>query len=109
MRLRLSIAPNVTAIASGTGYLSTATSSAVVAILPTAVAPNPVCPAGSLTEYVGEIHGKENFPEAFALSFINGPCGRLSVDTVPLDGLDALRASGVGAPAATGVVGLLSG
>ncbi|KAL1608282.1 hypothetical protein SLS60_003221 [Paraconiothyrium brasiliense] len=46
---------------------------------------NAVCPGGSLGDYVGVIRGREGFNSAFAWSFTNGPCGRLSVNTVPQD------------------------
>ena len=45
---------------------------------------NTTCGRGSLSLYVGTIQGQEDFPEQYALSFSNGPCGRLSVWPVPV-------------------------
>ncbi|KAJ4302780.1 hypothetical protein N0V90_001671 [Kalmusia sp. IMI 367209] len=112
MRLRQAITPISTGLPSGSP-----TGTATGAVATGGASVNNVCPLGSLTEYVGEIHGKESFPEVYALSFTNGPCGRLSVDTVPLDGADPFSPSGVDVsltpnPTAVvkrGVVGLLSG
>lgn len=46
---------------------------------------NEVCPLGSLGDYVGVVRGREKFDPNLAWSFTNGPCGRLSINTVPLD------------------------
>ena len=45
---------------------------------------NTTCGRGSLSLYLGTIQGQEDFPEQYALSFSNGPCGRLSVWPVPM-------------------------
>lgn len=42
------------------------------------------CSMGSLSLYVGVIRGQNYFPEDVALSFSNGPCGRMSVDFEPV-------------------------
>ncbi|CAE7008044.1 hypothetical protein PTTW11_01638 [Pyrenophora teres f. teres] len=49
---------------------------------------NATCGRGSLSLYLGTIQGQEDFPEQYALSFSNGPCGRLSVWPVPVDDLE---------------------
>ncbi|KAF9694929.1 hypothetical protein EKO04_006866 [Ascochyta lentis] len=38
------------------------------------------CSIGSLSLYLGVIRGQNFFPEDVALSFSNGPCGRMSID-----------------------------
>ncbi|KAF2624025.1 hypothetical protein BU25DRAFT_493927 [Macroventuria anomochaeta] len=38
------------------------------------------CSAGSKSLYLGMIRGQSGFPEDVAISFSNGPCGRMSVD-----------------------------
>ncbi|KAF1966481.1 hypothetical protein BU23DRAFT_603508 [Bimuria novae-zelandiae CBS 107.79] len=63
-----------------------------------APAVNPICPLGSATEHVGTIDGQYGFNPALARSFINGPCGSLSVDFQPFD-----NRSAVAAPVATPV------
>lgn len=38
------------------------------------------CSIGSLSLYLGVIRGQNDFPMDYAVSFSNGPCGRLSID-----------------------------
>ncbi|KZM23698.1 uncharacterized protein EKO05_0002839 [Ascochyta rabiei] len=38
------------------------------------------CSIGSLSLYLGVARGQKDFPEDVALSFSNGPCGRMSID-----------------------------
>ncbi|KAF2639076.1 hypothetical protein P280DRAFT_70585 [Massarina eburnea CBS 473.64] len=47
---------------------------------------NGTCAAGSLSQYLGTIRGQNgnDFPEKYALSFSNGPCGRFSVSPIPV-------------------------
>jgi hypothetical protein len=42
------------------------------------------CAAGSMSLYLGPIRGQERFPEDVAIYVSNGPCGRFSVNPVPL-------------------------
>ncbi|KAF9734058.1 hypothetical protein PMIN01_08401 [Paraphaeosphaeria minitans] len=89
MRLRRTISPvagvgaaPVLAIASG---IPTGTVTGALAASTGGVNINAVCPGGSMSDFVGVIRGRENFNPKFAWSFTNGPCGRLSVNTVPQD------------------------
>ncbi|KAF2446091.1 hypothetical protein P171DRAFT_442536 [Karstenula rhodostoma CBS 690.94] len=89
MRLRRTINPGQPGLAAAvvpsglptgtaTGALAASTGGVGVNI-------NAVCPGGSLSDFVGVIRGREAFNPKFAWSFTNGPCGRLSVNTVPQD------------------------
>ncbi|KAH7074525.1 hypothetical protein BKA63DRAFT_315636 [Paraphoma chrysanthemicola] len=57
--------------------------SALVPFPSSTAAPN-TCAAGSRSLYLGTIQGQEDFPYEYALSFSNGPCGRLSVWPIPI-------------------------
>ncbi|KAJ4353889.1 uncharacterized protein N0V89_005619 [Didymosphaeria variabile] len=84
MRLRRTISP----VQSGLPLPSefpTGTATGAIAASTGGVNINAVCPGGSLSDYVGVIRGRESFKRELAWSFTNGPCGRLSVNTVPQD------------------------
>jgi hypothetical protein len=80
MRLRRAISPlqPIALLPSGTATGALAASTGGVNM-------NTVCPGGSMADYVGVVRGREAFNPALAWSFTNGPCGRLSLSTVPLD------------------------
>jgi hypothetical protein len=58
---------------------------APIALVPAVSHSNVTCGAGSMSQYVGTIQGTPDFPEQYALSFSNGPCGRMSVWPIPVD------------------------
>lgn len=117
MRLRLPLAPSASLPFSSSSVIPLGTGTGMPTALPpasTGVVPNPVCPAGSLTEYVGVIRGRECFKPELAWSFINGPCGRLSINPVAVDargngvggnGTETATCSLVGTPTATVAAG----
>ncbi|KAF2246349.1 hypothetical protein BU26DRAFT_532893 [Trematosphaeria pertusa] len=79
--------PSGTPLPSSNTTLPSATGTMAVAPISTGT-PTPgngTCAAGSLSLYMGMIRGSETFPREYALSFSNGPCGRLSVHPIPVD------------------------
>ncbi|OAG05477.1 uncharacterized protein CC84DRAFT_1205271, partial [Paraphaeosphaeria sporulosa] len=86
MRLRRTISPvaGVAALVVPSEF-PTGTATGALAASTGGVNINAVCPGGSMSDYVGVIRGREGFNPKFAWSFTNGPCGRLSVNTVPQD------------------------
>jgi hypothetical protein len=84
MRLRRTISPAQPSLALPAEF-PTGTGTGALAASTGGVNLNAVCPGGAMGDYVGMIRGREAFQPALAWSFTNGPCGRLSVNPVPLD------------------------
>lgn len=90
MRLRRAISPVTNAVVPAVlpavlPNLATGIATGALAAPTAGVNINAVCPGGSLSDFVGVIRGRENFNPKAAWSFTNGPCGRMSVNTVPQD------------------------
>ncbi|OAL51350.1 hypothetical protein IQ07DRAFT_586881 [Pyrenochaeta sp. DS3sAY3a] len=80
-------ASNNTAVIDSTTFM-TATASGVMPMAtggpPAVMHSNSTCSRGSMSKYVGTIEGRENFNPDYAITFSNGPCGRLDVWPIPL-------------------------